>query len=637
MAEAMRKRLAFLGILLLVLGLLGCSPRSPPGQNIIAVKPGQSIQAVLDAAPPNSIILIPKGIWTENVRVEKPVTLRGEGKERTVLQAGVAGPPVLWAGKEAEITVENLTIRGGRGGYVHRDLSSAGIFLAEKATLTARSIRIVQNAASGVFAKDQATLVLENAEITENARYGLELLDEAKAMLIQSAIQQNGMGGAWVAEKSVLEAENSVFAENPGPTLWIRDSARLKLWATEVRETKGPGMRVQDEATALLLGSSLIKNQDVGAEVLGNATFIAYGTVFQGNWDGLSVRGGTVQLQGCHFNENRWNGISARGDSTVVAEKTHFFRGQGAALSSSDSAMVELRECTIQGFLGPGVSGFSRFPVIGGDNEFWENGVDLLGNVQPELRRKRATPGLDFLRFPSPDFPDLQTAVDAVLPGGILEILAGSYVAGLTVDKPLEIRAQDEVTLRGVSSNAPVLSLVAGAKLRLVGGRITGGSEGLTLGAGAEAELTRCLIEENTAGIKLWQDAHLAAKNVQILRHPQGGIWLWDESMAELVEVTVSQNEMCGIGAGGQSSLFLQRSEVAENGWLGGVLLQDFARAELLENKFSANKGFGVALGIRACIGSGWGFQGKVVGKGNKFSGNYKGPVCPADLSFLED
>jgi len=599
------------------------------------VKPGQSVQAAIDSAPAGSTVVLPRGTWTENLRIEKALVVRGQGPEATVIQAERAGPPVLWVGRDAQVTVEGLTIKGGRGGHISPELSSAGVFLADQAVLNLRQVKIIQNAASGVFVSGEASLSAEEVEIAQNMRYGVELMAQARARFEKAKILQNSMGGVWLSSASVLELENSVVTENSGLGLWARDGAKVRLWATEVRANQGPGIRGQDGAEVMLLGSQVLRHPEVGVEILGKAVLRAYGTIFQGNWHGLEIKGGVAELQGCSIVSNRWDGLDARGSSSVFLERTEISGGQGSGVASSQTAKVVLIRCVIQGFLAAGVSGFSTVPVTGEENELGGNGVALLGNVEPKLRKKKVPQALAFLSFPDPDYPDLQSAVDAILPGGVLELQPGTYAAGVTVDKPLEIRAKGEVILRGISSTAPVLSGVAGADLRLFGLRITGGSEGIALGADAVARLSNCAVFENAAGIKLWQNARLFAEGVDIYRHPQGGIWLWDETKAELSAVAVHDNEMCGIGVGGRSFLRLERSSITENGWLGGVLLREAGHVELWDNVFSGNKGYGLAVGSPGCVGSGPGFWGKILGGRNEFSGNYKGAVCPRDLIFL--
>lgn len=625
-----------IALVLCVAALWGCTPHSPKSSpDEIWLRPGQSIQAAIEEAPPGATIKLLRGTWTENLRIEKDVVLRGEGPEATVIQAERPGPPVVWVSKEAKVSVERVTIKSGRGGYLSPDLSSAGIFAADQAAVVLREVKITQNAASAVFVRDQASLIIHDSELCENARYGIEAMGQAQIRLAQTRIFQNNMGGIWASEKCDVEMENTVIQGNLSLGLWLRDAARVKLWDTEVHGNQGPGIRSQDATSLTILASRICANRDTGLELLGSASLVTYGTIFQENWIGLEIKGGTAELQGCSLLANRWDGLVAGGDSLVLLAKTYVSGGQGSGVSISDRATATLVENVIQDFPVSGVSGFSSVLVSGEANEITNTGVPLLGNVQPEIRKKRVTPYLNSLVFPHPDFPDLQSAIDAVLPGGVLALQPGRHQAGVTVDKPLEMRGIADVVLQGATPSAPVLSLVSGADLRLLGVDITGGSEGLAMGAQTMAQLTDCHIWGNAVGIKLWRDARLSATQVSVRGHSQGGIWLWDKSQAILSAAIVQDNEVCGIGVGGRSQLQLYRSSIVGNGWQGGVLLREFAQAELWYNVLAKNKGYGVAVQSSACVGSGPGFFGEIRGGKNEFSENYKGPVCPTDLIFL--
>ncbi|HZJ16468.1 MAG TPA: M56 family metallopeptidase, partial [Chthoniobacteraceae bacterium] len=64
----------------------------------IEVAPGQSIQAAIDAAPAGAIIRLGAGEWKERIIISKPLTLRGEGWEKTRIT--IEEPPAQEIGKE---------------------------------------------------------------------------------------------------------------------------------------------------------------------------------------------------------------------------------------------------------------------------------------------------------------------------------------------------------------------------------------------------------------------------------------------------------------------------------------------------------------------------------------------------------
>lgn len=585
---------------------------------------------MIDQAKPGETIVLSRGTWEENLRIEKNITLRGAGPEATILRAAQPGPPVVWVRGDAEVRLEALSIQEGRGGYVSPAFSSAGVFVQDSAQVVLKRARIQNHAASGIYARDQAKIALLDSAVLNNVRYGLELVGNAEAELQGSRVAQNKTGGIWVEDKAILSTEQSEISENNGPGIWARGSSALRLSESKLVANAKNAVLAQDEAKVVLLATHVAQHNESGIYVADKAELSAYGSALEGNWNGLEVEGGHVYLERCSVRNSRWDGIQAQGGSLAVYA-TDLEGGRGVGLSVSGAARVEIRASHIAGFALAGISGFSHHLVQGEENVLTKNGVALLGHVDPRVRKPLAQAEHLHLRLESP-VEDLQAFVDALLPGGTLELGPGRYPAGLTVDKPLEIRGEGAILVG--TPEAPAISVVQGGDLRLLGVHITGGSEGLALGAGARAELERCALWENGAGIKLWRDAQLFARQLNISYHSQGGLWLWDRSQAELTEATFHANELCGIGVAGQSRLILRRSTLMDNGWQGGLVLREGAQVELYENFFVNNRGYGIAVQDRACLGAGPGFYGSVRGRGNVFEGNYKGPSCPEALSL---
>jgi large repetitive protein len=59
---------------------------------VINVSPGQSIQAAIDGAPDNALILIAPGVYTENLIVTRPLKIQGWGAYSTTIKAGQMDP-----------------------------------------------------------------------------------------------------------------------------------------------------------------------------------------------------------------------------------------------------------------------------------------------------------------------------------------------------------------------------------------------------------------------------------------------------------------------------------------------------------------------------------------------------------------
>ena len=66
----------------------------------MAVRPGETVQAAVDRAPPGAIVRIPPGTYHETVLIEKPLALIGAGYDRTTLVADRSR--FRWAGLPRE-------------------------------------------------------------------------------------------------------------------------------------------------------------------------------------------------------------------------------------------------------------------------------------------------------------------------------------------------------------------------------------------------------------------------------------------------------------------------------------------------------------------------------------------------------
>jgi len=68
-----------------------------------------SIQGAIDAAPVGGTVIVPAGTYTENIVINKSLTLIGENKETTKIKPSNNDNPVVWI-KASNVTIKNLTV-----------------------------------------------------------------------------------------------------------------------------------------------------------------------------------------------------------------------------------------------------------------------------------------------------------------------------------------------------------------------------------------------------------------------------------------------------------------------------------------------------------------------------------------------
>ncbi|MDR2991680.1 MAG: right-handed parallel beta-helix repeat-containing protein, partial [Burkholderiaceae bacterium] len=91
------------------------------------VQPGQSIQAVIDAAQPGDVLEIDPGLYNENLKVSKPLTLRGTGQPgmgRPTISGGQHGDTIRVTAPD--VRIEGLIVRDSGDSLLDQN---AGIYI----------------------------------------------------------------------------------------------------------------------------------------------------------------------------------------------------------------------------------------------------------------------------------------------------------------------------------------------------------------------------------------------------------------------------------------------------------------------------------------------------------------------------
>ncbi len=158
----------------------------------ITVRPGESIQATIDAAPEGAVICLAVGEWEEHLTIAKTLTVRGAGNE-TVIRGLGTFVPLIHVDRTSEeavaVTVSGLTVtNGGVGVYVTgtvqamiRDMSvlenQIGILVEESAQAILSGLTIAGSAGDGIVLAGSSEVSIEESTIVRNERFGLALFE----------------------------------------------------------------------------------------------------------------------------------------------------------------------------------------------------------------------------------------------------------------------------------------------------------------------------------------------------------------------------------------------------------------------------------------------------------------------------
>ena len=102
---------------------------SPVSANELTVGTGHytTIQAAVNAAQPGDTVLIPPGTYSENVLVNKSLTIKSLAGAATTIVTGAVPSNDVFLLSGSNIRVEGLTVTGGRAGVEFSGASQSSV------------------------------------------------------------------------------------------------------------------------------------------------------------------------------------------------------------------------------------------------------------------------------------------------------------------------------------------------------------------------------------------------------------------------------------------------------------------------------------------------------------------------------
>jgi len=566
----------------------------------VTVTPGQSIQEAIDAANPGDVICLSEGEWRENLVIKKGLTLRGAGRDRSIIKGKYEGKPVIRIESDSEIkvTIEGLTIAEAKLGE-ERTYKEDGIEIGGKAKVIIRDSEISGNGGDGIWMEGSSQATISDSQISENGDDGIDIWDSSQATISGSQISGNGWGiEMW--DSSQAKISDSQISGNSWDGIEMGPSSQAEIRGSRFLNNGGCGIEVETEEASVRGGPNEMRGN--GADLCGYApASIRKPLVPQIDRKELSVPGdypsiqeaidalapgGTITLAPGTYEEGLtiWKPLTIRGagkEKTVLKPLPNPTRKLIVSIIAGAKG-VALEGLTITGSAGDGLFIYGEASLKG--LQISGNGTDGIGmwdSSQAEI--------------------------------------SGSEISGNGYGIWMRSSSRAEISGSQISGNGGYgISMWSSSQATISGSEISGNdSDGIVMGWGsARAEISISTISGNGGdGISMWSSSQVTISGSEISGNDSDGIVMWGgSSRAEISGSQISGNRKAGIVIGASS------------------------QAVIRGNKIFENKGYGVVLYLKSC-GFWYGaesFEGKVEGSANEIHDNSKGDVCPEGLEFLK-
>ncbi len=255
------------------------------------VTPQDSFQAAIDAAPPGSTLCLTEGTWEEHIVIRKPLTLRGQGPDRTVLRPSQSTPPTLWpviSVHELDIcgpfsvVMEGVTVMGHLRDPEFGFLTFVGIEVVGRAHVLIANCHILAGTGVMLWKSGQALIfdsLIVGRERVRKEGVGIDLRGASQARIENTTIRHLGFGILAHDFSQVVVYRSTIEQAHMG--VYVLDDAQAIVTFTTIDETDD-GVVALDRGQVKVVNCTLTNN-GIGIAILHHASAVVEGNVITGS------------------------------------------------------------------------------------------------------------------------------------------------------------------------------------------------------------------------------------------------------------------------------------------------------------------------------------------------------------------
>jgi nitrous oxidase accessory protein len=464
------------------------------------------IQDAINNASIGDIIFVYSGFYQENIVIDRPIQLRGEERNTTIIDGGYQRSVIVIAADDAR--VQNVTVQ-----HAKNDIGSAGIEIQTAARVVVTNNTIQENGWFGVWihSSGSAQINIESNVIQDNS-YGIYLQKTSQSYITGNTVCDNGEGiyilgssGSQITNNTVMNREIGVHVENcydmilsenvvinNAHGMYVFNSSEMTLERNTIGWNRWYGLWIKDTIYSSVDENSILRNTDVGLFLESSFDLqVTHNTVWD-NDNGIYLKdsAGNIirynnlrnfKVNGCfvaHSLVNRrniWNSNYWERARVFPYPIGGYIKLEKVTLSCINIDWTPLHDPPQMLCVSPlGVQGSILY--VGG------NGPN--------------------------NYSSIQAAIDAAVSNDTIYVFNGTYYEAVVLDKPLCLTAENKTTtiLEG-NGTRDILTILADY-VTVDGFTIHNGHFNILVNHSSHGTISNNIIRDGLHGVSIQNDCH---------------------------------------------------------------------------------------------------------------------------------
>ncbi|MDP1552595.1 MAG: hypothetical protein Q8M06_06250 [Methanobacteriaceae archaeon] len=286
--------------------------------------PMKTIQKAIDSVENNGIVNVADGTYKEHLEINKNVSLKGESKEKTIIDGTNSGRP-FYINSTTIVTINNFTIKNGQKRY--------GGGILNLGTLTINNCDIKENSATATDIGDdtyasansygggilnQGTLTIKNSQIQYNTATTTSIATG------QNSYAYAGVYGGGIYNAGTLNITNSQIQYNTATGTSIATGENAYAGVSDY------GGGIYNDGTLAIINSQIENNHAIATATYTGEGSSGYPHANGGgisNWNTLTIKNSQIQYntatsKSSSFAYANGGGISNWGGILKIYEST---------------------------------------------------------------------------------------------------------------------------------------------------------------------------------------------------------------------------------------------------------------------------------------------------------------------------
>ncbi len=557
------------------------------------------------------IIVIKTGIYTENIILNKNLTLKPFSDGNVTIQAANSNNPVI-------------TINSGGSGSIILGFIVTGA---------------IGTSSSGIYLNQASNCTIYSNNLTNNY-YGLLLTNSANNTIFNNTLTSNLMEAIKLNNSDDNTIYSNIIINNSGNGIYLYNSQNTLIMANTIRNNSINGIELNNSSNTTVYQNIITDNQENGIKTTSSSADINFNVITGNSVHGLySVGNGIINA------ENNWWGVnnplvsSSSGSDIYIAGGTVTYdpwlvlslTGSTITVTHNSTSDSDITADLTQNNQGDDTSSSGTIPdglpvdfttTLGTTNSTGttKNGrstVKLTSNTSDGATTVTATLNdQQVSKLFHKSFNSIQAAVSDPLTvdGDVILVTNGTYVENIVMNKNLTLISEGNVTIQALNPSIPTVTISNCSDVIFSGFTITGSGylsvvylsnvnncyilDNVITGGGIDSAVaistdsaTNCTFAGNTLfnsifgiGLRNSNNNTISGNN---LTNNKLGVMLSGSNNILISSNTITGNSVTGINVNTCSSVVINGNTIENNS--RGILLYYSSSIDVHFNRITGN------------------------------------------------